>query len=56
MKNLNNYRKARELNENELANVNGGFIGVLIGSFLASCAIGFALGLAIEHEYGEEDD
>lgn len=44
------------LNDNELENVNGGFLGLLTLAFLGSCAVGTGLGfLAMEYADDEEE-
>lgn len=54
MKNENNMKNAVLLNEEELSNVNGGFLGLLTLAFLGSCAIGTGLGF-LAMEYADED-
>ena len=42
-------KNAKILNEEELENVNGGFIGILVLAFLGSCAVGTGLGFLAQH-------
>ncbi len=56
MKNENTLKNVTVLNDNELENVNGGFLGLLTLAFLGSCAVGTGLGfLAMKYADDEEE-
>lgn len=47
MKNENILNHAAPLNDNELENINGGFLGLLTAAFLGACAVGTGLGFLV---------
>ena len=55
MKNEINMKNAALLNEEELENVNGSFLGILTLAFLGSCAVGTGLGF-LAMEYADDDE